>query len=490
MGVYARRHGRKITYYATFMVGPKGARYQEQELVGPNKEEARRVEAQRKREVRDGTYSPEHKTGAVTVDRYAKTWGDGRKNKTAGDDRSRLRDHVLPAIGSMQLRDVRPKHIRAAIEGLKAKAGIGPKTIRNVYGTLRALFRDAVIEELIVATPCVLPPGVLPAKPRKVKAIYEKADVVKLLTSPRVPWDRRVVYALAFFTGMRHGEIAGRRWRDWDPKSSPLGCLAVDTQYNDEPLKSPDGEVRPRRVPVHPELAKILAEWKLSGFARFFGKAPRPDDFIVPTRGVRNRCRAVRRSLHNLQERDCPNAGVAPLTFHRSRDTYISLTRRDGARKDVLERVTHNAAGDVFDQYTLFDWLPLCEAVSCLRLSLDGGQVVALPIAAAGGSSGHDGFHDGPKSATRNQVNSAANSAGRTGLEDVKGRGKAGEGSRKAASTPLPDRADSSAFTGTDQSHDGRHGAEEFQAAVAEHAERVEADRACLPHQVLTRGGG
>jgi hypothetical protein len=30
----------------------------------------------------------------------------------------------------------------------------------------------------------------------------------------------------------------------------------------------------------------------------------------------------------------------------------------------VLEKVTHNARGTVFDCYTDFDWAPLCEAVS------------------------------------------------------------------------------------------------------------------------------
>ena len=77
---------------------------------------------------------------------------------------------------------------------------------------------------------------------------------------------------------------------------------------------------------------------------------------------------AVRSSLKKLVA-DCTHVGIPPLTFHRLRDTFISLARRGGARKDVLERVTHNAAGDIIDRYTSFDWQPLCEAVSCLKIS-------------------------------------------------------------------------------------------------------------------------
>lgn len=40
----------------------------------------------------------------------------------------------------------------------------------------------------------------------------------------------------------------------------------------------------PREMPVHPTLARVLAEWKLSGFERFTGCPPRPEDLIVPSR--------------------------------------------------------------------------------------------------------------------------------------------------------------------------------------------------------------
>jgi hypothetical protein len=56
------------------------------------------------------------------------------------------------------------------------------------------------------------------------------------------------------------------------------------------------------------------------------------------------------------------------------------LARRGGARKDVLERITHNASGDIIDRYTTFDWLPLCEAVSCLKIREPRVQLDSLAI--------------------------------------------------------------------------------------------------------------
>lgn len=403
MGWFKRERGAKTYYYATFMAGEGADRRQEQEYAGTTKRQALELSAKREREVRDGTYSKEHRTAAVTVAAYAKTWGENRTNKTASDDRSRLRDHVIPHIGHMRLADVEPKTIRDLIAKLGKIGAIEPATIHNVYGTVSTMFRTAVFEKLIPATPCVLLKKMLPSVPNKQKEIYEKTDLRKLVTVDRIPLDRRTFYALLGLTAMRHGEGAGRRWRDWDPKTPILGCLHVDTQYYDEPLKSPDGEERPRRVPVHPTLALILQHWKDVGFPQLFGRAPRPEDFIVPSRRGPQYCRTVRRSLANLTETrekkgrsghrlsDCDAAGVTPLTIHRLRDTCISHARRDGARKDVFERISHNAKGDIVDGYTLFDWAPLCEAMLALRFELNDPPP-ALG-SGPGGSGGHDTDH-------------------------------------------------------------------------------------------------
>ena len=47
------------------------------------------------------------------------------------------------------------------------------------------------------------------------------------------------------------------------------------------------------------------------------------------------------------------------------REAFITLARRGGAPKDIVERITHNAKGDIVDEYTTWDWEPLCKAVLC-----------------------------------------------------------------------------------------------------------------------------
>ncbi len=38
----------------------------------------------------------------------------------------------------------------------------------------------------------------------------------------------------------------------------------------------------PRRMPVHPTLAAMLAEWKLVGWEQMIGRAPTANDLLVP----------------------------------------------------------------------------------------------------------------------------------------------------------------------------------------------------------------
>jgi integrase len=76
--------------------------------------------------------------------------------------------------------------------------------------------------------------------------------------------DRRVLYALKRLAGLRLGEAAGLRWEQYDEKAEPLGALNL--------AKTKTGV--PRRVPVHATLARMLAEWKLAGWKRTYGRMP------------------------------------------------------------------------------------------------------------------------------------------------------------------------------------------------------------------------
>ena len=78
------------------------------------------------------------------------------------------------------------------MRALRAGGELAPRTIHNVYGDAHAMFRDAVVEELIEASPCVLPRGELPPKVDKdsewrAAATYSLAEVERLISDPEIP---------------------------------------------------------------------------------------------------------------------------------------------------------------------------------------------------------------------------------------------------------------------------------------------------------------
>jgi integrase len=375
MAVVARRRkGGRVVFYAVF--AHEGKRVWEK--AGTDKQEALRLDKRRCREVAAGKYAAPVNPG-MTFGTYAETWLSRRTNRSRKAEESSMRRYVLPRLwlAKEAMSELRPRHVIRLVEELKVTVSeatgerLEHKTISNIIGVLSTLFRDALIEELVTANVAVLPKGILRRSARRdTRKPYEPHEVIALVTSPAVSLPGRMFAALAIFTGMREGEVCGRRWRDWDPSSVPLGCLKVETQYNDQPLKTEWGNKgsHPRRVPVHPSLATLLTWWQQTGFAFVHDRAPGEGDFIVPhrRRGTGATKGHTKATAYNLFVQSCKEAGVTNRTLHSTRHTFLTLAHRGGASKAVAEKVTHNAKGDIVDQYTHRDWEELCRAVLCL----------------------------------------------------------------------------------------------------------------------------
>lgn len=384
MGVYMRGAIAWIAY-----AGP-GGRSVRESTGQPDARVAERMLRDRKREVALGTWQPTPQREKVDLKRYAERWIARRKEsgvRTAHDEEVRLTTYVLPRLGALPLDGIRRGDVVRMVEEVSRLTSdatgkpLAPRTVHHVYGALRACLADAVADELILASPCTLRVrrGELPAKRDadpawRATAIFTREEVEKILSAPPelVPRDRRMLYAIELLAGLRFGEAAGRRWRDYDPSMKPLGALHCATQYVDQPLKTE----RPRSIPVHPLLARILAEWKLSGFVAMMGRKPTPDDWIVPSR--EGACRSVRHG-HRKMNADLVRLGLRERRQHDSRRTLISLARSDGAIDAVLRTITHGASGtDIIDDYSTFPWPALCEAISCMRIGLRGRRTSQL----------------------------------------------------------------------------------------------------------------
>lgn len=366
MAVVERKRKRGIVYYVvTSMKGVKSW-----EKVGSNKREAETLDRQRRREVKEGTFAPGQVTAETTVATFAARWIDGRKNRAAENDRRWLELHVLPLawFASLAMGDVRPKHLLKLIGELRAAGKISEKSISLAMGVLSVMFRDAVIQDVIAASPYVVPRGSLKRSGEK-RLPYTAPETAALLTKPSdalwLAWNH-----VALYTGSRLGEVCGLRWSDWDDAPLPFGSLTVERQYDGLALKTE----RPRIVPVHPELRARLVLWR-DQWEALFCRAAGPGDLMFPCPDGASFSKS---SVYKAWLRSCKAAEVTNRSVHSTRHTFITFARRGGADREVVELVTHNPKGTIVDRYTTRDWTELCRAVAAVSYvdaPVDAGNI-------------------------------------------------------------------------------------------------------------------
>jgi hypothetical protein len=103
---------------------------------------------------------------------------------------------------------------------------------------------------------------------------------------------------------------------------------------------------------------------------------------VSPTRGAGSARAATHDDADRLRVqrlRDPPD-GVPNKGSHGLRSLTIPAARSGGARSDVLERITHNAKGEVIDASTSWEWSTLCGEVTKLEVDLHPANLIALPV--------------------------------------------------------------------------------------------------------------
>ncbi len=376
----------------------------------------RKVEAERAALARVGASA----TSPMTVRRWADRWIDDRRKLDLDwkNDRNRL-EHVLPAIGELLVADVRTRHIVDVFAKIRTTPSketgkpLAPRTVHNIYSVVSAMFRDARLANLIEQSPCCLTDRQLgPLRDKdplwRQGAVYTRDEAQIMISDSRIAADRRLTYGFGLLAGLRPGEIAALRWTHYDSTVQPLGKLTIAFAHNTRKNRTKGTKTEAvRNVPVHPTLAAMLAEWKLSGWAAMMGRPPAPDDLILP---LPPDAAAIRRTRDGepirtgdymgkaWRERDLKMLGWRARELYATKSTFITLAIDDGARPEIIrDRITHaKIRRDAFSGYDRGPhWIETCREIAKLELvrTRDAhDNVIVLPLAAmaGGGASGGD----------------------------------------------------------------------------------------------------
>ncbi|WP_436788237.1 tyrosine-type recombinase/integrase [Yinghuangia sp. YIM S10712] len=157
-----------------------------------------------KTQLAEGTYRDPN-AGKVTVASRAREYLAGLTDdpSTIAIWTGHVEAHIVPELGTREMRAVRPSTVQTFIKQLEAK-GLGPSTIGDVLSTLSAIFNVAVEDGDVQKNPCksqsVKPPKATSAKaePWPLARVHAVTDAL--------PERYRILSVAAFGCGLRQGE--------------------------------------------------------------------------------------------------------------------------------------------------------------------------------------------------------------------------------------------------------------------------------------------
>jgi len=270
----------------------------------------------------------------------ASTWANYRTYADA---------YVVPVLGGVRLQALTPvqlNHLYAHLleRGRRkpaggGRAGLAPKTVRNVHVMLHSALHDAVRWGYLARN--VAKAADPPAARSPERRVWSPAQLRAFLDHVRE--DRLyALWLLVATTGMRRGELAGLRWADIDDDHATVSPLVprvvVDHQVHDSAPKTDRGR---RRLALDPVTLEALRDHRRRQAEDRALVGPRYQDrgyvFAWPDG----------RPLHpdNITgwfAQHTRAAGLPPIRLHDVRHSYATATLSVGiSAKVISERLGH-----------------------------------------------------------------------------------------------------------------------------------------------------
>jgi len=168
----------------------------------------------------------------------------------------RLRVHLLPTFGAMELRAIRPSTVQAWLRGRSETCS--PRYVRTQLATLSAIMTAAVDDGLIVRNPCASSSVRPPSLPSNRVEPWSREQVAEVVAAH--PDRFRAVPLVAAACGLRQGEVFGLRVEDVDFLRRRVLVRQQVKLVGNRQLFGPPKGGREREVPLPDVLALALSE--------------------------------------------------------------------------------------------------------------------------------------------------------------------------------------------------------------------------------------
>lgn len=198
--------------------------------------------------------------GRVTVGEYAAEWLRGKvkiKHSTRVSYESLLREHVLPTWADVPLSGVRHEDVAAWVQRMHSR-GLSASRTRQAYIVLNQVLDLAVKARRIPSNPAR--GAELPSLPSKAERPFRALDEDQVWTVAEAAGAGRLSVLVLAWCGLRFGELAGLRVRDFDVLRRQLDVKVTLSEIGGHLIEgTPKTAASVRRVPVPVWLVEELA---------------------------------------------------------------------------------------------------------------------------------------------------------------------------------------------------------------------------------------
>lgn len=280
--------------------------------------------------------------------------------------RGRLSLYVLPMLGNYRIDKLNTailqkwkQYVESCKNQKKPSEKISPSMKKSIYGELRALLNYAVKMEYIPKNPLAAVGNFRNAYETKKEMDFYTAEEFKMFISEALKqaeeserinnsifeWHFYVFFSVAFYTGMRKGEINVLKWTDID------GDIIHVRRSIAQKLKGADRETPPknkssiRDLQIPEPLKNILAEHynrckQINGFS---------DDWRIC--GCTSCLRDT--TIQHRNERYAKAAGLKIIRIHDFRHSHASLLANNGINiQEIARRLGHSKIEITWDIYS------------------------------------------------------------------------------------------------------------------------------------------
>ena len=259
-----------------------------------------------------------------------------------------LNRYILPTVQNERLDRLNAQKLQAWKQTVTALS-LSPKTQQNIYAAFRAMLNYAVKLEYLPRNPLTAVGNFKDTDftpPQEKLHYYTAAEFLRYKAAALADAEQKgtlseyayyVFFCIAYYMGMRKGEINALRWSDIEGNLLTVRRSVTQKVKGESALETlPKNKTSYRTIEIPEPLMEILAEWK----KRLAERDAYRDNYRVCGGGENGVLSDTNIDLHNRRYAEA--AGLPHIRVHDFRHSHASLLANEGINiQEIARRLGH-----------------------------------------------------------------------------------------------------------------------------------------------------